>query len=233
MLPLLQISTTDSALNQLPEGATSPDLVESITLFELLSKGGWVMVVLGLLLLIAIYLFIERLIAIQKARKNPKQLLQQVKEAVRRGDIESAKVACARQTTPMSNLLQSGLNHIGSTLKNIEASIENTGKLEVYRLEKNVGVLGTISGVAPMIGFLGTVIGMINAFMSMSQAEGAISAKELSTGIYEAMVTTAGGLCVGIIAYIAYNYLVRLVGDVVHHMEVVSIEFIDLLQQPS
>ena len=130
-------------------------------------------------------------------------------------------------------MLEKGIAHIGTSMKNIESSIENVGKLEVYRLERNLSTLGTISGAAPMIGFFGTVLGMINVFMSLSQAEGEqVTTKALSGGIMEAMVTTAGGLAVGIIAYMAYNYLVAQVSKVVHNMELTSTEFVDLLKKP-
>lgn len=191
------------------------------------------MVVLAALALLAIYIFGERFYTIKRAQSDPQQLLEKVSVNVTRGDINGATVACHSVNTPMSRMLVSGLSHIGSSLKNIETAIENVGRLEIYRLEKNISLLGTISGAAPMIGFLGTVIGMIRAFIAISQEEGSISPKLLSSGIYEAMVTTAAGLFVGIIAYLAYNYLVRQIADVVHKMEMTSIEFIDLLQKPN
>ena len=129
-------------------------------------------------------------------------------------------------------MIEKGLTRIGSPLKNIETAIENTGKIEIYRLEKNLNILATISGAAPMIGFLGTVTGMIQAFIAIAQEEGSVSPKLLSSGIYEAMVTTAAGLFVGIIAYLGYNYLVSRVQKVIHQMEYNTIDFLDLLQEP-
>jgi biopolymer transport protein ExbB len=129
-------------------------------------------------------------------------------------------------------MLEKGISRIGSPLKNIEASIENVGKIEIYNLEKNLNVLATISGAAPMIGFLGTVTGMIQAFIAIAQEEGSVSPKLLSSGIYEAMITTAAGLIVGIMAYLAYNYLVAQVQKIIYRMEYTSVEFIDLLQEP-
>lgn len=231
-MSVLQNAQEDT-LNLAQEGLTSPILQDQVELWEIILKGGWTMAVLGVLALVAFAVFAERVYLLKKAKKDPQPLLEKVNASVLRGDIAGATDACKNVGTPMSRMLITGLNHIGSTLKNIEASIENVGKIEIYRLEKNISVLGTISGAAPMIGFFGTVIGMIKAFIAISQEEGSISPKLLSSGIYEAMITTAGGLFVGIIAYICYNYLVRQVSDVVHKMEVTSIEFIDLLQKPN
>ena len=129
-------------------------------------------------------------------------------------------------------MIEKGLSKIGSPLKNIETSIENVGKIELYRLEKNLSLLGTIAGAAPMLGFLGTVTGMVQAFMQIAQVEGQVSPKLLSAGMYEAMVTTVAGLIVGIVAYLAYNFLSARVQRIVHEMETVSFDFIDLLQEP-
>lgn len=230
---LLNFQQQSDTVNMAQEGLVSPEVPDQIELIELVMKGGWTMAILFVLLTAATYVFVERLMTLKKAQKDPEQLLNKVNTSVLKGDLDSAKNHCNSQNTPMARMLHTGLSHIGSSLKNIEASIENVGKLEIYRLEKNISVLGTISGAAPMIGFFGTVIGMIKAFIAISQEEGSISPKLLSSGIYEAMITTAGGLFVGILAYIAYNYLVRQVSDVVHKMEVTSIEFIDLLQKPN
>lgn len=230
---MILMQQPQDTLNVVQEGLTSPVLQDQIELWELVTKGGWIMAILGVLALIALIVFIERMILIKRAQSDPEPLLNKVNTSVLKGDIAGATAACSAATTPMARMLTTGLNHIGSSLKNIEASIENVGKIEIYRLEKNISVLGTISGAAPMIGFFGTVIGMINAFIAISQEEGSVSPKLLSSGIYEAMITTAGGLFVGILAYICYNYLVRQVSEVIHKMEVTSIEFIDLLQKPN
>jgi biopolymer transport protein ExbB len=155
-----------------------------------------------------------------------------IKELVMKGDINGAKILCSQHDTPVARMIEKGVSRIGSPLKNIEASIENVGKIEVFRLEKNLSVLATIAGAAPMIGFLGTVIGMVSAFIDIAQEEGSVSPKLLADGIYTAMVTTVAGLIVGIIAYLGYNFLVTRVSKVVHRMEYSSIEFIDLLQEP-
>ncbi len=224
---LLQIKT-----DSLSTGLVS-DVTQSVPLLDLIKEGGWIMVVLGILSIVAIYVFIERLTVIKKAQVAPEAILEKVKAAVIDGDIERARAVCLQDGTPMAKMLIQGLEHIGGSLKNIEVAIENTGKLEIYRLEKNVSVLATISGTAPMIGFFGTVMGMISAFIAIAQEEGAVSPKLLASGIYEAMITTAGGLFVGILAYVTYNYIVRQISDVVHKMEVTSIEFLDLLQKPN
>ncbi len=190
------------------------------------------MLPLALMWIAAIYLFIERLLTINKANMDPEPFMNRVKELVQRNDIQGAKLLCAQSGTPVARMIEKGVSRIGSPLKNIEASIENVGKLEIFKLEKNLSTLATISGAAPMIGFLGTVIGMVQAFISISQEEGSVSPKLLSNGIYEAMITTVGGLIVGIMAYLAYNYLVTRVAKVIHKMEYTSIDFIDLLQEP-
>jgi len=223
----------DSLLNAPVEGMSSPLPQEEVYIIDLILKGGITMAILFVLLLIALYVFFERFMLIQKAKSAPSNLLDPVKAAVMEGDVKKAKFLSTQDETPMGKMLVTGLSHIGASLKNIEVAIENVGKIEIYKLEKNISVLGTISGAAPMVGFFGTVIGMIKAFISIAQEVGQVSAKALSTGIYEAMITTAGGLFVGIIAYVGYNFLVRQVSEVVHNMEVTSIEFIDLLQKPN
>jgi biopolymer transport protein ExbB len=225
---LLQTLSTDSLsnLNDVAMEATK----ESIGLMDLLIKGGYMMIPLYLLFILAVFIFIQKLIVLNKASKTPSHLLDQVKVLVQNGQIEKAKVLCMGENTPVANMIAKGIERIGSPLKNIEVSIENVGKIEIYKLEKNLGLLATVSGAAPMIGFLGTVTGMIQAFISIAQEEGMISPKLLSSGIYEAMITTAAGLVVGIVAYLGYNYLVTQVSKLVHNMEYTSIEFIDLLQ---
>ena len=208
----------------------SADLQNTVSLIDIALKGGWIMVILLILSVLAIFVFVNRMLLLGKAKKNPTALLDNIKAAVKAGDLEQARSFCQKEDTPASRMIMAGLNNITSSLKTIEVAIENVGKLEIYRLEKNVSVLATISGAAPMIGFFGTVLGMIQAFIAISQEEGSVSPKLLSSGIYEAMVTTAGGLFVGIIAYICYNYLVRQISNVVYNVELTSIEFLNLLQ---
>lgn len=202
----------------------------SIGLMDLLIKGGYMMLPLYALFILAIFIFVERIITLKKAAETPKGMVDQVKMMVQTGDIEGARMICQGENTPIANMIAKGLERIGSPLKNIEVAIENVGKIEIYKLEKNLNLLATVSGAAPMIGFLGTVAGMIRAFIGVAQEEGMVSPKLLSTGIYEAMITTATGLVVGIIAYLGYNYLVTRVSKLIHSMEYTTVEFMDLLQ---
>jgi biopolymer transport protein ExbB len=219
---LLQVETTEMATQG----------TEAITLLELLTKGGYMMLPLFLLWVFAIYIFVERILVIKRSSTTPPNFQDEIRQKVSAGKIEEARLVCAQTDTPVARMIEKGISRIGSPLKNIEVSIENIGKIEIYRLEKNLSNLATISGAAPMIGFLGTVTGMIQAFISIAQEEGAVSPKLLSSGIYEAMITTATGLFVGILAYLGYNYLVSRVQKVIHRMEYTAIDFIDLLQEP-
>jgi biopolymer transport protein ExbB len=223
---LFQITQAAEALE--PEAAK-----ESVNLLSLALKGGIVMIPLFILSVVAVVIFVERVLTIRKASKTPVQFMNKIKSLVQSGDLNGAKLLCAQtEDTPVARMVEKGLSRIGSPLKNIEVSIENVGKIEIYKLEKNLSLMATISGAAPMIGFLGTVTGMIQAFIAIAQEEGSVSPKLLSAGIYEAMITTAVGLMVGIIAYLGYNYLVTQVQKVVHKMEYTTIDFIDLLQEP-
>ncbi len=224
---LLQISMTAPADSVMVDAGG-----EAFTLISLILKGGYMMIPIFLLSVLAVYIFVERARTIKRASKTPEGFMDNIKKLVADGDIKASKLMCKQSDTPIAHMIEKGISRIGSPLKNIEVSIENVGKIELYRLEKNLSLLATISGVAPMIGFLGTVIGMIRAFMAIAQEEGAVSPKLLSSGIYEAMITTAAGLFVGIIAYLGYNYLVTRVQKVVYAMEYTSIDFIDLLQEP-
>lgn len=226
---LLQI-TTPVASDTTAEVATEQG---AVSVMDLLLNGGWAMIPIALLSLVAVYIFVERLLTIKRASKTPNQFIEKIKSLVLNGDINGARLLCSQTDTPVAKMIEKGISRIGSPLKNIEVSIENVGKIEIYKLEKNLSLLATISGAAPMIGFLGTVTGMIKAFISIAQEEGSVSPKLLSEGIYEAMITTAAGLCVGILAYLMYNYLVAQVQKVIHTMEYNSIDFIDLLQEPN
>lgn len=221
---LAQITTGSEA------AATTAE--QSISMWSLVMAGGPLMIPLAICSVIAIYIFVERVLTVNKANVSSDAFMGRIKELVLKGDINGAKMLCAQHDTPVARMIEKGVSRIGSPLKTIEASIENVGKIEVFRLEKNLSVLATIAGAAPMIGFLGTVIGMVGAFIAIAQEEGSVSPKLLADGIYTAMVTTVAGLVVGIIAYLGYNYLVTRVSKVVHKMEYSSIEFIDLLQEP-
>jgi len=216
------------------DAVTEPEAVagQTLSVIDLAIQGGFMMVPIAVLWVLAIYLFIERVLTINKANQDPEAFMGKIKELVLRGDINGAKMLCSQNNTPVARMIEKGIARIGSPLKNIEASIENVGKIEVFKLEKNLPTLATIAGSAPMMGFLGTVIGMVEAFIAIAQEEGSVSPKLLSSGIYTAMITTVAALIVGIIAYLAYNYLVSRVSKVIHKMEYTSIDFIDLLQEP-
>lgn len=218
-------------LAQIVSGS-QPQVDQSVSVIDLAMAGGPLMIPIVLSSFVAIYIFVERLRTVNKANESPDAFMGKIKELVLKGDIVSAKMLCNQHDTPVARMIEKGVARIGSPLKNIEASIENVGKIELFKLEKNLSVLATVAGAAPMMGFLGTVIGMVQAFISIAQEEGSVSPKLLADGIYTAMITTVAGLLVGIIAYLAYNYLVTRVSKVVHKMEYSAIEFIDLLQEP-
>ena len=220
---ILQILNEQDAL-------TIIETQEKISVMDLLFKGGFMMIPILLLFIITIYILIERILVINKESKSPKNFTDEIIKRINNNDINGAKLICDDTNNPIARMILKGLNKIESNLKNIETSIENVGKIEIYNLEKNLSLLATISGAAPMMGFLGTVTGMIQAFISIAQEEGAVSPKLLSSGIYEAMITTAAGLFVGIVAYLAYNYLVSRVEKLIHRMEYSTIEFIETLQ---
>jgi biopolymer transport protein ExbB len=226
-------SNIQDASDVLPEGES---VEKTLSIIELISSGGTAgMVIIALLfvlLVLAIYIYFERLFAIKAASKIDSNFMNQIKDHVSHGKIKSAQILCAQVNSPVSRLIGKGITRIGKPLEDINTAIENAGRLEVYSLEKNVSVLATISGAAPMIGFLGTVIGMILSIFEIANAGGQIDIKLLADGLYTAMTTTVGGLIVGIIAYIAYNHLVVKTNKVVYQMEANSVEFLDHLNEP-
>ncbi len=209
---------------------------KTLSIMELIMGGGiggqLIMLSLFILSVIAIYIFIERFSAIRKATKLDENFMNNISDYISNGKLEAATVLCQQTGTPVSRMIEKGISRIGKPLEDINTAIGNTGKLEVFRLETNVSTLATISGAAPMIGFLGTVIGMIMAFHDMANAGGQLDVELLSKGIYTAMTTTVAGLIVGIFAFIAYNLLVVRVDKVVHQMEANTTEFMDLLNEP-
>ena len=190
-----------------------------------------VMSLLFLFSFIAIYVFIERFMTIQRALKGAKDFIQKINDFVLKGNLIGAKEHCNSTNNPIARMIEKGLSRVGKPMKDIAISIENIGKLEISKLERRLSMLATISGVAPMLGFLGTVLGMVKVFQNMSK-EKTFEIASLSGGIMEAMITTVGGLIVGIVAYVAYNYLVSKVEKVIHNMEGASIEFLDILEAP-
>lgn len=219
-------------LLQIVPNVAADTVAQQMSLWQLYLAGGLLMHPIALMSVFAVYLFFERLLTLNKANVNPEAFMSRVKELVVKGDVQGARLLCSQNDTPIARMIEKGITRIGSPLKNIEASIENVGKIEVFKLEKNLSILATISGAAPMLGFLGTVIGMVQAFIAIAQEEGSVGPKLLADGIYTAMLTTVAGLIVGILAYLAYNFLVTRVQKIIHKMEYTSIEFIDLLQEP-
>ncbi|MGB3606277.1 MAG: MotA/TolQ/ExbB proton channel family protein [Psychroserpens sp.] len=215
-------------------GAESTE--KTLSIIELISSGGTagqvIIAILFVLLIAAIYIYFERLFAIKAASSVDSNFMNQIKDHVSNGKIDSAQMLCAQVNTPVSRLINKGITRIGKPLEDINTAIENAGRLEIYSLEKNISVLATISGVAPMIGFLGTVIGMILSIFEIANSGGQIDIKQLSDGLYTAMTTTVAGLIVGIVAYMAYNHLVVKTDKVVYQMEANSLEFLDHLNEP-
>lgn len=205
----------------------------SLPIIQLAEKGGWIMAILGLLSVIAVYIFIERYFVIRRSSREDKNFMNNIREFILSGKLDSAKALCQTNNSPIGRMIEKGLRRLGKPLNDINAAIENVGKLEVSQLEKNVAGLATIAGAAPMLGFLGTVIGMIRAFYDMSMAGNNINIGLLSQGIYQAMITTVGGLIVGIMAYIFYNVLVARIQKVVNILEIRTSEFMDLLHEPA
>ena len=215
---------------------TEEPVEKTLSIIDLLLTGGVSgMVVIGVLfvlLFVAVYIYFERLFAIKAASKIDGNFMNQIKDNVSSGNIEAAKILCAQTNSPVARLTAKGISRIGSPLEDINTAIENSGRLEVYKLEKNVSVLATIAGAAPMIGFLGTVIGMVMAFHTLATSSGQAEMGTLAEGIYTAMTTTVAGLIVGIIAYMGYNHLVVRTDKVVHSMEANAVDFLDLLNEP-
>ncbi len=224
---LLQINTGGNA------AADILPTEETISVWQLIVDGGWyIMVPLAILSIVAVYIFAERWMAINKANKEDKDFMNRIKDYVSDGKLEAARTLCTASDTPVARMIDKGIARIGKPMDDVAASIENVGKLEVYKLEKGLAMLATVAGAAPMIGFLGTVIGMIFTFHAMKIAGNGVEIAALSGGIMQAMVTTVAGLVIGIMAYIAYNTLVVRVDKIVHRMEAKTIEFIDLLEEP-
>ena len=207
---------------------------DEMNLWSMAMKGGWIMVLLGLMSLLCFYILFERNYVIRKAGKEDPQFMDKIKDYILSGELKAAIAYCRSVDTPSARMIEKGISRLGRPVNDVQAAIENVGNFEVAKLEKGMTIMATISGGAPMLGFLGTVTGMVRAFYEMANAgSGNIDITLLSGGIYEAMITTVGGLIVGIIAMFAYNYLVMLVDRVVNKMESRTMEFMDLLNEPA
>ncbi len=233
LFKLLTIQNTQEGAELLTDEESAE---KTLSIIELITSGGAagqiIIAILFLLLIVATYIYFERLFAIKAASKIDANFMNQIKDHVSNGKIDAAQMLCAQTNSPVSRLIAKGITRIGKPLADINTAIENAGRLEIYGLEKNVSVLATISGAAPMIGFLGTVVGMILAIFELANAGGSIQMDVLAGGLYTAMTTTVAGLIVGIVGYIAYNHLVVKTDKVVYQMEANSLEFLDHLNEP-
>ena len=226
-------------LSYLQENSEILDVVseeKTLSIYKLIIDGGLggqiIISILFVLLATSLYIYFERFFTIKAATKVDKNFMNQIKDYISNGKLEVASDLCTKTNSPTARLIEKGISRIGKPLEDINKAIENAGKLEVYQLEKNVSVIATIAGSAPMIGFLGTVIGMIVAIHEIANAGGQIDIKLLSDGLYTAMTTTVAGLIVGIIAYISYNHIVVKTDKVMYQMEAKTVEFLDLLNEP-
>ncbi len=206
---------------------------QSYSLISMATKGGWLMIVLLALSIVAIYIFGKKWWMIHKAANIDKYFMQDIRDYIHEGKIKSAKELCEKYDSPIARLVEKGIDRIGRPLSDIQTAVENIGNAEVARLENGLPYLATISGGAPMIGFLGTVLGMVQAFFNMANAGNNIDITLLSSGIYTAMITTVGGLIVGLLAYFGYNYLTAQISNLVFKMESTTIDFMDLLHEPA
>lgn len=204
-----------------------------LNVFSLAVKGGWIMIVLAIVSIVAVYIFVERYLALNKALKEDVNFMDNVKDCIHKGDLQGAKRLTNNNDSPIGRMIGKGLSRLGRPLNDINQAIENVGKLEVARLENGVSMVGTIAALGPSLGFLGTVTGMVKAFFDMSTAGNNIDIQLLSSGIYEAMVTTVGGLIVGIIANFLYSILVGKINKIVFMLEARTMEFMDLLHEPA
>lgn len=231
-MSFLQENLIADSLNQVQQQAVQLAApVEDQNLIQLLMKGGWIMVPIVILFFIGLVIFIERYITIRNASKSDKNLMAQIKSNVLSGKLDSAIAVCRSSNSSLARMLQKGLTRVGRPIKDIEGAIENAGKLEVSRLEKNINILGIIAGIAPMLGFVGTIFGVIQIFREVEIA-GGIDIGTVSGGLYVKMIASASGLTIGILAYIGYHILNMMVERLILKMETEAVEFIDLLDEP-
>ncbi len=234
---LLLLQAAAQTADQMPDltqvATTTVPAEAEMNILDLAVKGGWIMIVLLILSLIAIYIFVQRLLVIRRAAKEDVNFMNRIKDYIHEGKIDSALNLCRSTNTPEARMIEKGITRLGRPMNDVLVAIENVGNLEVAKLEKGFPLIATTAAGAPMLGFLGTVTGMVRAFFDMANAGTNVDVSLLSGGIYEALVTTVGGLVVGIIALFAYNYLVSQVDNVVNKMEMRTMEFMDLLNEPA
>ena len=233
---LLQIENFNDSLSAVAEGMSAMEepIEQSINLWTMAQYGGWIMIILALLFAWGVYIFIERMVVLKSAMKEDKSFMDRIRDYIHEGKMDSAVNLCRQTDTPASRMVEKGISRIGRPMQDVQVAIENDGNLEVGKLEKGLVIMATIAAGAPMLGFLGTVIGMVQTFFNMAQnASGVIEMSALSEGMYQAMVTTIGGLIVGILAMFAYNFLVARIDSVVRGLESRTLEFMDLLNEPA
>ncbi|MFM6970617.1 MAG: MotA/TolQ/ExbB proton channel family protein [Sediminibacterium sp.] len=227
MFYLLQTDTIQKAF-----GAVTASTPEKISMLSLLEKGGWIMYPLYFLLVAAIFVFVERLLAINKASKIEPNFMNIIRDNIITGNVQAARNLAKNTDSPVARMIDKGIQRIGKPLDAIEKSMENVGRLEMYTMEKNLSILSLISGIAPMFGFLGTIIGMVQLFYGIAST-GEYTLNTIAGGIYTKMITSATGLIIGLIAYVGYNFLSTQIDKTANKMEVASSEFIDILQEPT
>lgn len=226
----LSVQSTPAAITPMADVAAAP---VSLNVMDLAIKGGWIMIPLLAMSVYAIYVFVERFLALRKAMEVDSNFMDRIRDYIHDGKIESARNLCQASDNPVSRMIEKGISRIGRPLSDVNTAIENVGNIEVSRLEKGLAGMASVAGGAPMLGFLGTVMGMVQAFFEMANSGNQIAVDMLAGGIYTALITTVAGLVVGIIAYFAYNYLVARIENVVFIMEARTMEFMDLLNEPA
>lgn len=239
---LLQVLTTTAdtitqAATAVPPSAesipvTTPAQQESLTFFELLMKGGPIMIPIAILSLLAIYIFFERYFAIKRASRQDKNFMNSIKDFIHNGNLEAALALCKNTETPVARMIEKGIRRVGKPIPEIESAIESVGKVEIAKMEKNVGILGTVAAIAPMFGFLGTIFGVIKIFYNIALADN-ISIGLIAGGLYQKMITSAAGLLIGILAFIFHHILLMMIDRNISKMEVQAVEFIDMIQEPA
>ncbi len=234
MLLSLILQITEGAASTtaaLPTAASQASKQDSLSLLDLIIKGGYIMIPIGVLSIISIYVLIEKFVAIRKAGRLSRDFMSNIKENIKKGNLEGASAVCKSNPSSVAAVIDKGIARIGKPIKEIESAMEGIGKLEVAKMEKNMSVLGIIAGIAPMFGFIGTISGVIKIFYNISLADN-ISIGLISGGLYEKMITSAAGLVVGVFSFVSYHYLNIMIDRTIYKIEASSIEFIDVLQDP-